>query len=498
MAGLGWMAVTLAVFLSTRNSLAAVKEKKLESALNEILKRFRPRYAEGENQWKYPMFSLAASIPYNERWDSYEVNRVPDRSDQVRNTIQNCDVYTGTRVVAATVLNWPDVLTQCPTARVPWPEVLQQCPAGVLTWADIQNTNNNKCTQAVLRRKSDHAEYRTLQQFNTLPTNNNEDDLLLFYTYGSPCHDRCASETDPLSILKLINPIKRWKNYAFVFSKPFKPSDGTPVSPEVQEQALLRLARYEGPLGPIGLENIFRCERKNQLTKCSSCSADGNVAPGCISDATQAGTDENLPSTSYIQPQQGRGSFRGGNTGGARGGLGGMDRQGGGNFRGGNPGGARGGLGGMDRQGGGSFRGGNPGGARGGLGGMDRQGGGNFRGGNPGGARGGLGGMDRQGGGSFRGGNPGGARGGLGGMDRQGGRSFRGGNPGGARGGFGGMDRQGGGSFRGGNPGGARGGFGGMDRQGGGSFRGGNPGGARGGLGGMDRQGGRSFRGGNP
>ncbi|KAG7234474.1 hypothetical protein INR49_004763 [Caranx melampygus] len=178
MAGLRWMVVTLAMLLSAGQSLA-VDQNQLETIVQQVLNK------------KYPMFSLAVSIPYNSDSRSYDLSQVTDTSDAVKSSIQNCELYTSTRVVAATVLKWPDVLTQCPNERVLWPEVLRRCPTGVTTWAQVRD----QCQNAVREGRADHAEYRTLQGFNTLLNNRNSDDLLLFYVLSSPCDKKCTSET---------------------------------------------------------------------------------------------------------------------------------------------------------------------------------------------------------------------------------------------------------------------------------------------------------------
>lgn len=225
------------------------------------------------------MFSLAVNIPYNSDTKMYDMGKVTDGGDQVRNTILNCEVYTGRRLVAATVLRWPNVLKQCPAGRVQWPDVLRKCPKTVKTWADVEI----KCPEAVYDKRADHAEYRTLQHFNTLVNNHNKEDLLLFYVLASPCDKRCTSESNPFNILKSINQILNWKNYAVVFSDIFKPRGGSIPEGDLRG-ALEQLRRYKGPLGSIGLKNIFRCTKDKDAVQCRSCSRNNEVARYCFSD----------------------------------------------------------------------------------------------------------------------------------------------------------------------------------------------------------------------
>ncbi len=119
------------------------------------------------------MFSLAVSIPYNSATEKYDLSKVTDTGDRVRERIaSDCEVYTGTRVVAATVLRWPNVLDQCPDKPVQWHHVLRQCGRRAVTWADLQR----ECPGVIRDGTADHAEYRILQNLNTLVNNHNKND----------------------------------------------------------------------------------------------------------------------------------------------------------------------------------------------------------------------------------------------------------------------------------------------------------------------------------
>ncbi|XP_040891691.1 uncharacterized protein LOC121180385 [Toxotes jaculatrix] len=278
MAGLCWMAVTLVVFLSTENSLADVDQNQLATFVQEVLNRYRPSYSVNGRP-RFPMFSVAVSVPYDPKSKMYDINLVPDSGEQVRNEILNCNVYKSRRVVAATVLRWPNVVSQCPQANVQWPDVLRKCPKGVKTWADVKTS----CPRAVNEGKADHAEFRTLQQLNTLV--HSENDFLLFYVLASPCEGRCTNERNPLNILNKITEIKNWRNYAVVFSNIFKPREGGAIPEENLRESLARLGTK------IGLNRIYRCNEQgpNKLVQCTSCSDGEQVTRYCYSDKRSAG-----------------------------------------------------------------------------------------------------------------------------------------------------------------------------------------------------------------
>ncbi|XP_070839780.1 uncharacterized protein [Chaetodon trifascialis] len=282
MAGLCWMAITLVLLLSVGNSLAGVNQNHLAKIVSEILNRYTPSYIGNSGQRRYPMFSLAVSIPYNSESQKYDISKVTDNGDIVRDEILKCNVYTGTRVVAATVLRWPNVVDQCPNGRVTWPNVLRACGQRSMTWRDVKE----QCPEKVSEGRADHAEYRTLQHFNTLVNNLNTNDFLLFYVQSSPCDQRCTNELSRWSILKSINQILKWKNYAVVFSKVFKPRGSKAIPEQNLRGSLERLGTYKGSLGSVGLSNIFRCDGQDEV-QCTSCSIGNQVARYCFSDDLQ-------------------------------------------------------------------------------------------------------------------------------------------------------------------------------------------------------------------
>ncbi|KAM8771998.1 uncharacterized protein AB9X84_006680 [Acanthopagrus schlegelii] len=296
MAGRCWMAVTLCLLLFDGNSLAAVDQNQLAPIVDQILNMYTPSYVGSNGVRRNPMFSLAVTIPYDEDTKKYDISQLDDGSS-VTGKILNCEVYTSPRVVAATVLKWPEVLKQCPDGPVQWPDVVTKCP-GVNTWADVKN----QCPGVVkgeLKGRADHAEYRTLQRINTLDSKDYKSHLLLFYVLASPCDQRCTNEENNLNILESIQDIKNWSNYAVVFSNIFKPRSGHVIPTERLQGALERLG------GSIGLHNIFRCNKQDGSMHCTSCSSDNQVAHSCVSDETMAGPSPSQPPTPSTGSQDG-------------------------------------------------------------------------------------------------------------------------------------------------------------------------------------------------
>ncbi|KAM3624023.1 uncharacterized protein V6R79_018180 [Siganus canaliculatus] len=279
MAALCWIAGALVLLLSAGNTVAVLDQNELAGIVDDLLNKYRPHYDDvSTGQRKYPMFSMAVTVPYNERTKSYDVGKVKDSAEEVRNTILGCEVYRGSRVVAATLLKWPDVLTQCPNGRVQW-HVPKGCPT--TTWEEL----DIECHDAFYPGKSDHAEYRTLQHINTLLQSPNKNDLLLFFSRASPCDNKCTKANGHWSILGPIKQIKKWTNHAFVFSLVFKPH-----SENIPEEKVRGSLERVG--NSVGLNNIFRCHKTGNRMHCQRCSSGGQVAPYCISDD--------------LQPQQGR------------------------------------------------------------------------------------------------------------------------------------------------------------------------------------------------
>ncbi|XP_077935847.1 uncharacterized protein LOC120813713 [Gasterosteus aculeatus] len=270
-------------------------ETQIAQIVNDLWNRYRPSYQSRFNKHprKNPMFSLAVKIPYDNDMQRYDVSGVKDVAENVRRKIVGCDVYASKTMVAATVLKWPNVLDQCPDAQVPWQDVLRECRSKSMTWAKV----DNKCSHAVTAGRADHAEYRVLNNFNTLTENLNKNDFLLFYVVASPCVTRCLSTNSDFSILESIRVIKKWTNYAVVFSDVFAPKEGEPVPPDNLREALERLGKK------VGLQNILRCDGS---VPCTSCSSGKDVTPYCYdSNALKPAARDNAPSTSVNVPPGG-------------------------------------------------------------------------------------------------------------------------------------------------------------------------------------------------
>lgn len=219
---------------------------------------------------KNPMFSLAMSIPFNRQINGFDISKICDDYNNVKNTMLNCNVYTGNKVVAATVLRWPDVVNQCPDGLVQWP--LRDLRRDE-TWADVHKRNPSAFHDGT----ADHAEYRTLQKMNTLLNSHNQNDLLLIYVFASPCALRCANANHKASIMNFLREYEHLK-VVFVFSKVFKPRNSVSIPEEQLHEALKNLGNA------IGLQRIFRCDKLNGKMSCMSCDVEGNVAEWCYND----------------------------------------------------------------------------------------------------------------------------------------------------------------------------------------------------------------------
>lgn len=228
------------------------------------------------------MFSVAVSVPYNKQTNMYDMNEVPDGGEEVRKDILNCDVYQRGRVVAATVLRWPNVLHQCPDAFVQWTDVLRKCRKQQMTWADVKLCGKIKMRDG----RADHAEFRTLQHFQRLLATQSKDDLMVFYVRDSPCDRRCTNPRNPQNILSNIQAITNWMNYVVVFSDVFTPRDSGHLLMNNLGESLKWLGKAIADPGSNGLQNIFRCHRQQEMNgnemKCFSCNNNGDVAFGCI------------------------------------------------------------------------------------------------------------------------------------------------------------------------------------------------------------------------
>lgn len=240
------------------------------------------------------MFSVAVSVPLNK--DKFDMNKVTDDDGEaVRTKILNCDVYIGNRVVAATVLRWPNVQYQCPNAPVQWKNVLDaRCRGKINTWADIKKFN---CENEILFAQAAHAESRTLDYFKDSDKirKNSKDDLMVFYVRASPCGETCTNPGNDRNILSKIPAIRNWKNYVVVFSDVFRPDNNNNNPNRVNElrgslerlgDAIAEEGTKEDDKRSNGLKHIFRCHRQQNMDemKCLICNTNGAVAYKCISN----------------------------------------------------------------------------------------------------------------------------------------------------------------------------------------------------------------------
>ncbi|XP_060923434.1 uncharacterized protein LOC132997427 [Limanda limanda] len=252
MAARSRITVLLLLFLLSTEHSFAVTEDELTPLVDELLSKYRFN----------GMFSLAVSIPLNQNQNQNQnqnknqgANRDLEEvlgnntAANVENKINKGEVYVGSRMVAAKSLKRGNVV--------------------------------------------DHAESRVVDELSQLYDSPqfNPDDLLLFYVYASPCDHKCTNSNHQGNILSKISNIRRWNNWAVVFSKMFKPSDGSANTDKKISEALIKarreslnqLAMSKGEPGSIGLENIFCCDYENHQMKCVSCSSDGQVAEKCVS-----------------------------------------------------------------------------------------------------------------------------------------------------------------------------------------------------------------------
>ncbi|XP_055087049.1 uncharacterized protein LOC117390010 [Periophthalmus magnuspinnatus] len=276
-----WTVMVLALFLSAPLSEAVVNKNDLARFVNDLLNVYKPTYQVHEDA---PMFSLAISIPLNAiRRHDFSLVTAADPPQNVRSALNRCQVYTGARVVGATLLKYPDFMRQCPNEPVSWDYVTRSCPA-VRYWRDFE-----QCTSGDIRRLKrevdglvQHAEYRVLQNFQHLTNKINRGiqstDLMLFYIYKSPCSTRCCSTDHLFSIINKMTSVRRWNNYAVVFSHIFVPGH-TSASAATLEQdrrtALMNLGN-----GINGIANIYRCTPG--ASTCFSCNAPGGVNNDCV------------------------------------------------------------------------------------------------------------------------------------------------------------------------------------------------------------------------
>ncbi|XP_014186961.1 uncharacterized protein LOC102298129 [Haplochromis burtoni] len=293
MAASYWVIVAVVLLMTVTNGATAIETHQLAPIVQDILNRYTPSYgADGNRQ--FPMFSVAVSVPRNK--DKFDMNKVTDDDGEaVKTKILNCDVYIGNRVVAATVLRWPNVRYQCPKELVQW-SVPKKCNGKeIKTWADIAASCDEEYIKNNLYPQAAHAEFRTLNYFkeNDKIRKNSKDDLMVFYAHDSPCDETCTNPGNDRNILSKIPAITNWKNYVVVFSDVFKPDNNNPNRVNELRGSLERLGYAIAEKGTKeedkrsnGLKHIFRCYRQQNMDemKCLICNTNGAVAHKCISN----------------------------------------------------------------------------------------------------------------------------------------------------------------------------------------------------------------------
>uniref|UniRef100_A0AAV2LQT2 Uncharacterized protein n=1 Tax=Knipowitschia caucasica TaxID=637954 RepID=A0AAV2LQT2_KNICA len=243
-----WKLLVLVLFLSTQLIDAVVRKEDLARFVNELLNVYMPTIPAGHQE--PPMFSLAISIPQNAfgRHNFSEVIAA-DPPANVRNAMDRCQVYNGTRVVASTLLKYPDFITRCPNEPITWDYVKQKCPT-LQRWGDFEQVDGLRSS-----------------------------DLMLFYTYKSPCSSRCCSSDNTFNIInKLAGSIRRWNNYAVVFSKIFVPGRTSSTGDQLEQDRRTALLNLGNGIG--GTANIYRCTRGSSA--CYSCNAPDGINNDCV------------------------------------------------------------------------------------------------------------------------------------------------------------------------------------------------------------------------
>ena len=131
---------------------------------------------------------------------------------------------------------------------------------------------------AVPQRKdtyTDHAEAQVLDHLGNL-ANTHEGNILVLYSWLSPCGDKCTNINNKNNILqKIEEKVKpKWESYAFVFHTVFT---GPKVGKQATEADIQKTFRNLREV--IKDDNIFRCYNpKNTGFRCVKCFRDASAA----------------------------------------------------------------------------------------------------------------------------------------------------------------------------------------------------------------------------
>ncbi|KAL6111103.1 uncharacterized protein ACO6RY_20057 [Pungitius sinensis] len=221
-----------ALLLLSASAARSVDPKELAKLIEGLMCQYRV-----EN-----MFSLALSIPNEEPYPLDQViNKNP--GEEVKRQLREGKVYKGQRLVAATV----------------------ESGSG----------------------QREHAEYRVLNNLHFKGTN---DDLLVIYSYASPCSTKCTKINGNQIIINKINDVKRkWGEEVFVFTKIFDKDKNL----NKEHNVMRALKNLRSAIGP---RNIFRCDVKDGSFQCISCYDSNNQANQlnrfCYSDTEKSNNKE--------------------------------------------------------------------------------------------------------------------------------------------------------------------------------------------------------------
>lgn len=181
--------------------------------------------------------------------------------------------------MAASIPKNPDQLSYDLTKVMPDPQtkwndgILKTSRLVVATKKDVTPRKGNPYTE--------HAEWRVLQN---LPLFQKSGNLLVFFSYASPCYERCANPDNKLRITNELSSLFSqgnkgvgWDAKAFVFDTLFRPHGGDINSDTIRE-ALTNIK------AAIGRHNIFRCYRPDNVNfRCIKCFRTDPIDPNCIS-----------------------------------------------------------------------------------------------------------------------------------------------------------------------------------------------------------------------
>ncbi|XP_008290955.1 uncharacterized protein LOC103365316 [Stegastes partitus] len=227
-----WWIIALLTFCLSAPSLAKDKESKMKDVV-QFIKNIMNEFDITE------MRSAAISVPQDES-GNLMLDKVTEPNKKEGEDIKNGVRFGNNRLVIATK-------------------------------KEMESNNGKPYTE--------HSEWRVLKD---LKLESNEGDLLVIYSYASPCGEKCAEPDHRYNIIDLIEKVIKeghWKETALVFEQVFLPKEE-----EKHEQEKLKAA-LENLGEAIGHENIFRCfTTRFKVEKCISCADGKDVDKRCVSN----------------------------------------------------------------------------------------------------------------------------------------------------------------------------------------------------------------------